>query len=86
MRVSLIEFLVNYLFFVFLLQDGSDDIKNHKWFRGVDWQGLLDKTVAAPIVPPYVHPGDTGNFEKYPEVTDDEASQGDPYRSLFTNF
>ncbi|KAF9962733.1 hypothetical protein BGZ70_007941 [Mortierella alpina] len=68
------------------LKDGSDDIKNHKWFRGVDWQGLLDRTVVAPIVPPYVHPGDTGNFEKYPEVQDDESSQGDPYRSLFMNF
>ncbi|KAF9370548.1 hypothetical protein CPB97_002651 [Podila verticillata] len=69
------------------LKDGSDDIKNHKWFRGVDWKGLLDKTVTAPIVPPYVHPGDTGNFEKYPEVVDDGAGQlGDPYRSLFMNF
>lgn len=69
------------------LKGGSDDIKNHKWFRGVDWQGLLDKTVGAPIVPPSIHPGDTSNFEKYPEVVDDEAGQtGDPYRSLFMNF
>ncbi|KAG0247905.1 hypothetical protein BG011_000759 [Mortierella polycephala] len=69
------------------LKGGSDDIKSHKWFKGVDWQGLLDKTVAAPIVPPYVHPGDTGNFEKYPEVMDKDAGQkGDPYRSLFINF
>ncbi|KAF9544744.1 hypothetical protein EC957_011750 [Mortierella hygrophila] len=69
------------------LKGGSDDIKNHKWFRGVDWQGLLDKTVGAPIVPPSIHPGDTSNFEKYPEVVDEEAGQtGDPYRSLFMNF
>ncbi|KAF9993362.1 hypothetical protein BGZ65_011122 [Modicella reniformis] len=68
------------------LKDGSDDIKNHKWFRGVDWQGLRDRTVVAPIVPPYVHPGDTGNFEKYPEATDEDATQGDPFRSLFANF
>ncbi|KAF9162565.1 hypothetical protein BGX20_001681 [Mortierella sp. AD010] len=68
------------------LKDGSDDIKNHKWFRGVDWEGLYNRTVKAPIEPPYVHPGDTGNFEKYPEVTDDDATQGDPYRSLFANF
>ncbi|KAG0298291.1 hypothetical protein BGZ98_000256 [Dissophora globulifera] len=68
------------------LKDGSDDIKNHKWFRGVDWEGLYNRTVTAPIVPPYVHPGDTGNFENYPEVVDDDATQGDPYRSLFANF
>ena len=35
----------------------------------------MDKTVAAPIVPPYVHPGDTGNFEKYPEAVDEDAGQ-----------
>ncbi|KAG0293540.1 hypothetical protein BGZ96_002709 [Linnemannia gamsii] len=69
------------------LKGGSDDIKNHKWFRGVDWQGLLDKTVGAPIVPPSMHAGDTSNFEKYPEVIDEEAGlTGDPYRSLFMNF
>ncbi|KAF9942659.1 hypothetical protein BGZ67_000473 [Mortierella alpina] len=69
------------------LKDGSDDIKNHKWFRGVDWQGLMEKSVAAPIVPPHIHPGDTGNFEKYPEVVDDDSGpKGDPYRSLFMNF
>jgi protein kinase X len=27
------------------LKGGPDDIKKHKWFRGVDWQGLLNKTV-----------------------------------------
>jgi hypothetical protein len=27
------------------LKGGADDIKKHKWFRGVDWQGLLIKTV-----------------------------------------
>ncbi|CAO3573609.1 unnamed protein product [Mortierella alpina] len=69
------------------LKDGSDDIKNHKWFRGVDWQGLMEKSVVAPIVPPHIHPGDTGNFEKYPEVVDDDSGpKGDPYRSLFMNF
>ena len=52
----------------------------------MDWEGLYKRTVAAPIVPPYVHPGDTGNFENYPEVIDDDTTQGDPYRSLFANF
>ncbi|KAG0002257.1 hypothetical protein BGZ65_002791 [Modicella reniformis] len=69
------------------LKGGSDDIKNHKWFRGVDWQGLMNKTVIAPIIPPYVHPGDTRNFEKYPDEVDEDAGQsGDPYRSLFVDF
>ncbi|KAI8391206.1 camp-dependent protein kinase 9 [Radiomyces spectabilis] len=73
------------------LKSGSDDVKRHKWFRGVDWIGLLEKTVRAPIVPPYRHPGDTSNFEKYPDTaaleTDCNATPGDdPYRHLFVDF
>ncbi|KAF8906648.1 hypothetical protein BGZ58_006273 [Dissophora ornata] len=69
-----------------LTADRTKRLGNLKWFRGVDWEGLKDKTVAAPIVPSFVHLGDTGNFEKYPEVVDEEGEMGDPYRSLFQNF
>ncbi|KAI8066645.1 kinase-like domain-containing protein [Gongronella butleri] len=47
------------------LKAGAEDVKRHKWFRGVDWLGLLDKTVRAPIIPNCKHPGDTTNFESY---------------------
>ncbi|KAI8147959.1 camp-dependent protein kinase 9 [Fennellomyces sp. T-0311] len=71
------------------LKGGSEDVKRHRWFRGVDWIGLLDKTVRAPIVPSYRHPGDTSNFEKYPDIfeTDRNAPAGDdPYKHLFVEF
>ncbi|KAF9918710.1 hypothetical protein BX616_006597 [Lobosporangium transversale] len=69
------------------LRGGSEDIKSHKWFRGVDWEGLRERRVIAPIVPLHRHPGDTSNFENYPEVIDEDAGQqGDPYRSLFLDF
>ncbi|KAL1926709.1 hypothetical protein VTP01DRAFT_5604 [Rhizomucor pusillus] len=71
------------------LKGGSEDVKRHKWFRGVDWIGLLDKTVRPPIIPNYRHPGDTSNFEKYPETfeTDKNAPAGeDPYKHLFVEF
>ncbi|CAG8768468.1 18312_t:CDS:2, partial [Gigaspora rosea] len=58
------------------LRGGSEDVKKHKWFRGVDWQGLYERRVQAPIVPPYQHPGDTSNFEKYPEPSDEENGVG----------
>lgn len=83
-------------------------MKRHKWFRGVDWVGLLDKNVRvsvyqqwlficepnnlgiqAPIVPHYPHPGDTSNFEKYPEQfdTDNQNAYGeDPFKDLFVDF
>ena len=43
----------------------------------------------APIVPNYRHPGDTSNFEKYPDMfeTDKNAPAGDdPYKHLFVEF
>ncbi|KAJ3288690.1 hypothetical protein HDU79_004649 [Rhizoclosmatium sp. JEL0117] len=75
------------------LKLGSDDIKKHRWFRGVDWNGLLMKGVGAPIVPIVAHAGDARNFEMYPELPKEELAQmgvvtagGDPFKSLFTDF
>lgn len=70
------------------LKGGSEDVKRHKWFRGVDWVGLLDKNVRAPIIPHYPHPGDTSNFEKYAEIPEEDSSCNgqDPYRDLFVGF
>ncbi|KAI9094599.1 camp-dependent protein kinase 9 [Phlyctochytrium arcticum] len=67
------------------LKDGAEDIKRHRWFRGVDWRALQNRLVHAPIVPMISHPGDTRNFESYPEeVQTDRPLQGaDPFRSLF---
>ena len=66
-------------------QAGSEDIKRHKWFRGVDWDALVRKQVQAPIIPVCAHPGDTRNFETYPEPGDEEDATGglDPFRNLF---
>lgn len=44
----------------------------------------------APIVPHYPHPGDTSNFEKYPEQCDTENNNliagEDPFKDLFVGF
>ncbi|KAG0149725.1 hypothetical protein CROQUDRAFT_669044 [Cronartium quercuum f. sp. fusiforme G11] len=50
------------------LKGGIQDIKNHDWFTGVDWDSLSKQTIRAPILPRIGVPGDTSNFEKYPEV------------------
>ncbi|KAJ3090648.1 hypothetical protein HK102_003096 [Quaeritorhiza haematococci] len=70
------------------LKAGSEDIKRHKWFRGVDWQGLLNRAVVAPIVPICSHPGDTRNFEQYPEAIEEETKGPsiDPFKNLFKEF
>lgn len=33
------------------VQNGIDAIKNHRWFAGFDWDGLLNQTLKAPIQP-----------------------------------
>lgn len=27
------------------LKNGAADVKNHKWFKGIDWQGLINKAL-----------------------------------------
>lgn len=55
------------------LKNGAEDVKSHRWFRGVDWIGLLNRTIAAPIIPKVVGPDDTRNFEVYPELSEAEV-------------
>jgi len=69
------------------LKSGASDIKNHKWFKGVDWDLLYQKRVQAPIIPEVEHEGDTNYFEKYDDpVEDNDSTVGDPYKSLFKDF
>mmetsp|Transcript_5482 Transcript_5482/g.12473 ORF Transcript_5482/g.12473 Transcript_5482/m.12473 type:complete len:756 (-) Transcript_5482:111-2378(-) len=33
------------------MSNGVQGIKNHRWFAGIDWEGLLKQTISAPITP-----------------------------------
>jgi protein kinase A len=33
------------------LKNGINDIKNHPWFEGIDWLGILNKEINAPYLP-----------------------------------
>ncbi|OZJ01746.1 cAMP-dependent protein kinase catalytic subunit PRKX [Bifiguratus adelaidae] len=75
------------------LKGGSKDVKNHKWFKGTDWIGVLMRNVDPPIKPPTKHAGDTSNFEKYPELKGEDVYgihhrgvNNDPLRHLFVEF
>ena len=39
--------------------DGIEELKNHKWFNGFDWDGVYKKTILAPFVPKK-----EGNYDK----------------------
>ena len=56
------------------LKDGGNDVRKHKWFRGLDFVALFNKTLEAPFVPEVEKEDDTKNFETYPES--DGGDQG----------
>jgi len=41
-----------------------DEIKQHSFFRGLDWQMLIDKQVTPPFVPDVDSPEDVGNIDQ----------------------
>ncbi|GAA6068298.1 cAMP-dependent protein kinase catalytic subunit PRKX-like isoform X1, partial [Tachysurus ichikawai] len=46
---------------------GAEDVKNHKWFRSVDWDVVPQRKLKPIIIPAVAHEGDPSNFETYPE-------------------
>lgn len=50
------------------MKSGADDIKRHRWFKGIDWQEVLMRKLKPPIVPKVKFDGDTSNFDEYPEM------------------
>ena len=46
---------------------GPDEIKAHKWFRGVDWQQVGSRKIPPPWVPKVRNHNDTQYFDRYAE-------------------
>ena len=65
------------------MKDGVDDIKKHKWFKGLDWKKLAKAEATPPMVPTVASDDDTSNFDKYPEEKPTKAGAVDPFASLF---
>ncbi|XP_054454618.1 cGMP-dependent protein kinase 1-like isoform X1 [Anoplopoma fimbria] len=53
------------------LKNGVKDIQKHKWFEGFNWEGLRKGTLTPPITPDVSSPTDTGNFDNFPEDTEE---------------
>ncbi|XP_040169289.1 cAMP-dependent protein kinase catalytic subunit alpha-like [Anopheles arabiensis] len=49
------------------LRNGCDDIKQHAWFKTINWYGLLNRELPAPYVPKLQGPGDASLFDVYDE-------------------
>jgi len=54
---------------------GPDDVRNHKWFKDVNWKALSEKKVTPPFKPKLAGDYDVENF-------DEEFTSEDPINSL----
>lgn len=50
------------------MRRGSDDLKDHVWFKGMNWDDVLGMKIRPPYVPEIKSADDTHNFDKYVEV------------------
>ncbi|KAI8865535.1 camp-dependent protein kinase catalytic subunit PRKX-like protein, partial [Ramicandelaber brevisporus] len=70
------------------MRGGAVDVRMHPFFERIDWTAVLQRRYQPPIVPPYKHPGDSSNFERYPEqpvrTTLEPGEQS--YNELFPGF
>mmetsp|Transcript_12529 Transcript_12529/g.18150 ORF Transcript_12529/g.18150 Transcript_12529/m.18150 type:complete len:369 (+) Transcript_12529:46-1152(+) len=55
------------------LKAGAEDIKKHKWNKGLEWEALLDRQVQPAFIPSVKAPDDTTLFDRYPESTEASA-------------
>ncbi len=63
-------------------KNGADDIKNHKWFEGVDWDAIYQKKVQPPWLPK-VKSTDDLSYYKHAR---DRGDYGRPYKDDGSNW
>ncbi|CAG8491661.1 12803_t:CDS:2 [Ambispora leptoticha] len=69
------------------LKGGSEDIKQHNWFKGVDWERLCRLEIEAPYIPQVSGDGDASNFDMYPEEQEPYGKPcSDIHRDKFPSF
>lgn len=52
---------------------GAEELKKHKWFKGMDWEALLNRRIEPFFIPPVKSADDTSLFDRYPESTEGSA-------------
>lgn len=71
------------------MRDGERDVKNHAWFKDIDWDDIAVKRVEPPWLPLVHHNGDPSNYEEYePEepIAPDEIYEEAFLREGFGSF
>ncbi|GAM17159.1 hypothetical protein SAMD00019534_003340 [Acytostelium subglobosum LB1] len=71
------------------LRNGAQDVKEHRWFEGIIWTNLYNRTTPGPFIPNIQHEGDSHYFEQYMQddkYEDPPPGYVDPYRRHFQDF
>lgn len=56
------------------MKNGAEDIKKHKWHRGLNWAALFNKQLEAPLVPDVSSHNDTSQFDKYADSIEEPGA------------
>jgi len=65
---------------------GANDIKDHKWFKDISWDDVVQLKLTPPIQVIAKHLGDSSNFDEYPEEQYNQSMPTDNFNELFPNF
>ncbi|XP_050430643.1 cAMP-dependent protein kinase catalytic subunit alpha-like [Adelges cooleyi] len=68
------------------LKNGTQDIKQHRWFRTIDWLSLFNRTMEVPFSPSFSSPSDTRNFEEFSEDIISSIGCNDTDQNDFSDF
>lgn len=65
---------------------GAKKVKEHPFFRGVDWDGVYNRRQRGPIIPPIRFPGDAQCFDIYPEEDANSERYTDELRMKYDDY
>ena len=65
---------------------GAEDIKKHKWFRGLNWAALYNKQMPAPFVPELRDDDDHHYYATYPDSVEESGPLLDAKKQAMFDF
>jgi len=69
------------------LKNGAEDIKKHKWFRGLNWAALYNKQMVAPSsVPQLAGDDDHSCFPTYPDSLEESGPLLEPAKQALYDY
>lgn len=67
-------------------KEGSENVRKHKWFKGVDWEQVNRRQIPPPWVPNMRSRDDTQYYDEYPDSAEPAPVLNDEEKKLFEDF